>query len=220
MEGRVHYGTETEHLEGVRGDRGARCAGSSKPGCTRAPSGLIRRVISWARGLSWACPAEQSAGTESLFSPWFFLLSFWGINLSWKQLACYQKGNGYQTSGHGARHRWHPRVADLSDVCYLEKCLRDRTIARVDVDSFFFFFLFMWSNDKILFWGLTRVRLYSINHASLDGAIVGHYKARALGVTRNMWADDAKKFYVQIVYWHEFVSPVGMLASPITRKPM
>lgn len=62
--------------------------------------------------------------------------------------------------------------------------------------------------------------LYGINHASLDGAIVGHYKARALGVTRDMWADDAKKFYVQIVYWHEFVSPVGMLASPITGKPM
>lgn len=45
-----------------------------------------------------------------------------------------------------------------------------------------FFFLFMWSNDTILFWGLNRMWLYSINHGSLGGAIVGHYKARALGV--------------------------------------
>lgn len=35
-----------------------------------------------------------------------------------------------------------------------------------------------------------------------------------------MWADDAKKVYVQMVYWHESVSPVGMLTSPSTGKPL
>lgn len=46
MEGRVHYGTETEHLEGIRGDRGVQGADTSKVGCMRMPAGLIRRVIS------------------------------------------------------------------------------------------------------------------------------------------------------------------------------
>ena len=184
------------------------------------PSGLIRRVISWARGLSWACPAVQSAGTESLFSPWFFLLSFWGINLSWKQLACYQKGNGYLKPVD-----MEPGIGGIRELQICQMFVTLKTVWGTGpllgwTWTLFFFFLFMWSNDKLLFWMLTRVRLYSINHASLDGAIVGHYKARALGVTRNMWADDAKKFYVQIVYWHEFVSPVGMLASPISGKPM
>ena len=219
MEGRVHYGMETEHLEGISGDLGARCTGTSKVGCMCVPARLIRRVISWARGLSWACPAVQSASTES-FQPLVLSSVVLGNNSLLKATGLLpERGPLSKTSGHGAQHWWHPRVAVLSLSPWKMSEGQDHCSGGHGL-FFFFFFLFMWSNDKILFWGLNRVRLYSINHGILGGAIVGHYKARALGVTRNMWADDAKKFYVQMVYWHEFVSPVGMLTSLSTRKPM
>lgn len=217
MEGRVHYGMETEHLEGVPGDLGARCADTSKVGCMCEPARPIRRVISWARGLSWACPAVQSASTES-FQPLVLSSVVLGNNSLLRATGLLpERGPLSKTSGHGAQHRWHPRVAVLSWSPWKMSEGQDHCSGR---HGLFFFFLLMWSNDKIPFWGLNRVRLYSINHGILGGAIVGHYKARALGVTRNMWADDAKKFYVQMVYWHEFVSPVGMRTSLSTRKPM
>ena len=114
MEGRVHYGMETEHLEGVPGDLGARCTDTSKVGCMCEPARLIRRVISWARGLSWACPAVQSASTES-FQPLVLSSVVLGNNSLLKATGLLpERGPLSKTSGHGTQHQWHPRVAVLS----------------------------------------------------------------------------------------------------------
>lgn len=83
-------------------------------------------------------------------------------------------------------------MAVLSGVCHLEKWLIEKTLALVDMDCFLFVFVRVEQQQNPHLRTKTCAVVQYKSWKS-GGVIAVRYEACVLGVTRNMWADDAEK---------------------------